>query len=113
MFLQVDVILSLVMMKSSKCVIKIMQIDELLGERNTIHAAYTMNPGLKRSSSSSKVKNSSKGVKSGEEEENSRDEKRDKDKDKDKEKEKERIRDRLRKKKWFNIHVKMDRKKPC
>jgi hypothetical protein len=82
-----------------------MQIDELLSERNTIHATYTINPGLKRSSSSSKVKTSSKGVKSGEDEENTRNEK--------KEREKERIKDRLRKKKWFNIPVKMDRKKPC
>ncbi|XP_078174733.1 ARG1-like 1 [Carex rostrata] len=81
-------------------------IDELLGERSTIHAAYTTNPGLKRSSSSIKVKNSAKGPKSGEEDEE--------DSGKEtKEKDKERVKDRLRKKKWFNIHVKMDRKKPC
>jgi hypothetical protein len=84
-----------------------MQIDELLSERNTIHAAYTTNPGLKRSSSSNRVKNSSKGVKSGEDEEITRNEK------KEREKEKDRIKDQLRKKKWFNIPVKMDRKKPC
>ncbi|KAJ4790067.1 Chaperone protein DnaJ [Rhynchospora pubera] len=80
-------------------------IDELLSERNTIHAAYTMNPALKRNSSTSKVKNSAKGLTSEEDEEGSRKEK--------KEKDKERVKDRLRKKKWFNIPVKMDRKKPC
>ncbi|KAJ3700626.1 hypothetical protein LUZ61_004331 [Rhynchospora tenuis] len=80
-------------------------IDELLSERNTIHAAYTTNSALKRNSSTSKVKNSAKGLKSEEDEEGSRKEK--------KEKDKERVKDRLRKKKWFNIPVKMDRKKPC
>ncbi|KAJ4756890.1 Chaperone protein DnaJ [Rhynchospora pubera] len=80
-------------------------IDELLSERNTIHAAYTTNPALKRNSSTSKVKNSAKGLTSEEDEEGSRKEK--------KEKDKERVKDRLRKKKWFNIPVKMDRKKPC
>ncbi|KAJ4761438.1 Chaperone protein DnaJ [Rhynchospora pubera] len=80
-------------------------IDELLSERNTIHAAYTTNPALKRNSSTSKVKNSAKGLTSEEDEEGSRKEK--------KEKDKESVQDRLRKKKWFNIPVKMDRKKPC
>ncbi|KAJ3694901.1 hypothetical protein LUZ60_000278 [Juncus effusus] len=95
-------------------------IDELLNERNVIHAAYTTNPPLKRNSSRSKAKISSPKREEtdddddvdvdGEDVDEGDKGKRKKEK---KQKEKERAKDGLKKKKWFNIHVKLDRKKPC
>lgn len=71
-------------------------IDDLLKQRNEIHASYTAIPQMKRSSSKSK-RNSSKEPK--EEGQHVR--------------EKKPMRDRLKKKKWFNIHLKVDKRKSC
>ena len=73
-----------------------MQIDELLKQRNEIHASYTAAPQMKRSSSKSKHKSAPK-----------------EDKEDDQEKEKKSTRDRPKKKKWFNVHLKVDKRKPC
>ncbi|XP_068636453.1 chaperone protein dnaJ 16-like isoform X2 [Aristolochia californica] len=72
-------------------------IDELLKERDAIHASYSTTP-LKRNSSNGKIRSfkESKG-----EEERPRREK------------KPAARDRPKKKKWYNIHLKVDKKKPC
>lgn len=72
------------------------EIDELLRKRNTIHASYTTAPPLSRSSSSSKIRSSFKG--SIAEEQPAREKK---------------PRDRPRKKKWFKLHLKVDKRKPC
>lgn len=73
------------------------QIDELLKQRNEIHAAYTTVPPIKRSTSKSRNKGPSR--------ENKEDgQVRDK---------KHSTRDRSRRKKWFNIHLKVDKRKPC
>ncbi|KAL5552962.1 hypothetical protein UlMin_040363 [Ulmus minor] len=73
------------------------EIDELLKQRNEIHASYTAAPPMKRSSSRSRNKGSSKEVRDdGQERER-----------------KHSSRDRSKKKKWFNIHLKVDKRKPC
>ncbi|XP_064996737.1 chaperone protein dnaJ 16-like [Musa acuminata AAA Group] len=78
-------------------------IDELLKERNTIHASYTTISPLKRNSSSSKISSPFNGSKSDEEcptiEKKPKDEKK--------------SRDRIRRKKWFKIHLKVDKRKAC
>ncbi|KAL3511241.1 hypothetical protein ACH5RR_030642 [Cinchona calisaya] len=72
-------------------------IDELLKKRNEIHASYTTAPPMKRSGSSrSKSRNASK--------EASED---------GHVKDKKPTRDRSKKKKWFNIPLKVDKRKPC
>ncbi|KAH0991569.1 hypothetical protein GBA52_003052 [Prunus armeniaca] len=73
------------------------QIDELLRQRNEIHASYTIAPPMKRSSSRSRNKGQSKEV-------NEEGQVRDK---------KSTFRDRSKRKKWFNIHLKVDKRKPC
>ncbi|KAI3467468.1 hypothetical protein Pfo_024131 [Paulownia fortunei] len=71
-------------------------IDELLKQRNDIHASYTTAPQIKRSSSSrSKNKSTFKESEDG----LGRDKKH--------------SRDRSKKKKWFNLHLKVDKRKPC
>ncbi|KAL2904179.1 Chaperone protein dnaJ 16 [Bienertia sinuspersici] len=70
-------------------------IDDLLKQRNEIHASYTVAPPMKRSSS--KTKRSP--PKEPKEEGFSR--------------ERKPVRDRLKKKKWFNIHLKVDKRKSC
>ncbi|XP_020587580.1 chaperone protein dnaJ 16-like [Phalaenopsis equestris] len=72
------------------------EIDGLLKKRNTVHASYSTNPPLSWSSSSSKVRSSFKGSMA---EENPAKEKK--------------SRDRPRKKKWFKLHLKVDKQKPC
>ncbi|XP_042484450.1 chaperone protein dnaJ 16 [Macadamia integrifolia] len=72
-------------------------IDELLKQRNAIHAAYTTAPTLKRSSFSSKVRGSFKESKGEDQQANG----------------KKPTRDRPKKKKWFNLHLKVDKRKPC
>ncbi|KAJ9187604.1 hypothetical protein P3X46_003037 [Hevea brasiliensis] len=72
------------------------EIDELLKQRNEIHASYTIAPPMKRSTSKSRVKGPFRESKDGP--------LRDK---------KPSIRDRTKKKKWFNIHLKVDKRKPC
>ncbi|XP_064981620.1 chaperone protein dnaJ 16-like isoform X2 [Musa acuminata AAA Group] len=78
-------------------------IDELLKERNAIHASYTSIPPLKRNSSSSKMSSAFNG--SNGEEECPTKEKKSKDEKK--------CRDPTKRKKWFKIHLKMDKRKPC
>ncbi|KAL0336209.1 UNVERIFIED_CONTAM: Chaperone protein dnaJ 16 [Sesamum radiatum] len=71
-------------------------IDELLKQRNEIHASYTTAPHIKRSSSGrSKNKATFKESEDGQ----GRDKKP--------------SRDRLKKKKWYNLHLKVDKRKPC
>ncbi|KAK8463100.1 hypothetical protein SEVIR_1G321900v4 [Setaria viridis] len=97
------------------------EIDELLKERNAIHASYTNNPTLQRSSSSSKGKSPSKGSKS-EDDQTVKKEKKSKsqpmeesrsDDDATKNKKEKKPKDRIRRKKWFNIHMKVDKRRPC
>ncbi|GFP96156.1 chaperone protein Dnaj 16 [Phtheirospermum japonicum] len=71
-------------------------IDELLKERNDIHASYTAAPQIKRSSSGR-----SKNKATFKESEDSQG------------REKKYTRDRSKKKKWFNLHLKVDKRKPC
>ncbi|KAJ6801343.1 chaperone protein dnaJ 16-like [Iris pallida] len=71
-------------------------IDDLLKERNTIHASYTTTSPLKGSFSSSKTRTSFRATR-GEEDGQTGEKKR----------------DRLKKKKWFNLHLKADKGKPC
>ena len=75
----------------------ILQIDELLKQRNEIHASYTAAPPMKRTGSSrSKSRNASKDVS-----------------EDGHVKDKKPSRDRSKKKKWFNIHLKVDKRKSC
>ena len=73
------------------------QIDELLKQRNEIHALYTTAPPIKRSSSRSRNRGHSKEEKE----------------DAPVREKKSTFRDRTKKKKWFNIHLKVDKRKPC
>lgn len=71
------------------------QIDELLKQRNEIHASYTVAP-LKRSSSKSRNKTSLKETK-----------------EDGQAREKRSTRDRPKKKKWYNLHIRVDKRKAC
>ncbi|CAN1151305.1 Chaperone protein dnaJ 16 [Linum perenne] len=74
------------------------EIDELLKQRNEIHAAYTAAPAMKRSMSKSRSRGSFK-------------ETHEDGQPKDK---KSSTRDRPKKKKWFNIHhLKVEKRKSC
>lgn len=70
-------------------------IDDLLKQRNEIHASYSSAPSIKRSRS--KNRGLSK---------DSKDDGQVKDK-------KPAFRERPKKKKWYNIHLKVDKSKPC
>lgn len=72
------------------------QIDDLLKQRNEIHASYTTIPPMKRSSSRSRNKGPSKEVK-----------------EDGQERDKKPSRDRPKKKKWYNIQLKVDKRKSC
>ncbi|XP_049404396.1 chaperone protein dnaJ 16 [Solanum stenotomum] len=74
-------------------------IDELLKDRNEIHASYTSLPVMKRSSSSSNRSKNKGGSKAASED--------------GPVKEKKSLRDRTKKKKWFNIPLKVDKRKAC
>uniref|UniRef100_A0A0E0HLE8 J domain-containing protein n=1 Tax=Oryza nivara TaxID=4536 RepID=A0A0E0HLE8_ORYNI len=94
-------------------------IDELLKERNAIHASYTNNTTLQRSSSSNKGKTSSKESKS-DDDQTVKKEKKSKSKsmegsrsDDDGPRKEKKPKERLRRKKWFNIHLKVDKRRPC
>ncbi len=75
----------------------VLQIDELLKQWNEIHASYTIAPQMKRSTSKSRSKGLFRETK---EEGQLRDKKAS-------------MKDRTKKKKWFNIHLKVDKRKPC
>lgn len=74
-----------------------LQIDELLKQWNEIHASYTIAPPMKRSISKGRSKGPSRETK----EEGPLGDK------------KASMRDRTKKKKWFNIHLKVDKRKSC
>ncbi|KAI3954074.1 hypothetical protein MKW98_017898 [Papaver atlanticum] len=95
-------------------------IDELLKQRNAIHASYTNGPALKRSSSSRKMRHSFKdSFKSSKEEEREEDGEEEKEEEEDeedtpsREKKPSTMKDRIKKKKWYNINIKLDKRKPC
>ncbi|KAK4785038.1 hypothetical protein SAY86_001727 [Trapa natans] len=71
------------------------EIDGLLKQRNEIHASYTSCQPLNRSISKNKCRTSPK---------ESKEEAKDK---------RGPSRDRNRKKKWYNLHLKVEKKKPC
>ncbi|KAK8665622.1 hypothetical protein V6N13_005786 [Hibiscus sabdariffa] len=73
------------------------EIDELLKQRNELHASYTTIPLIKRSSSRNKSKADSKAVK---EDSEVRDGKHS-------------TSERTNKKKWYNIHLKVDKRNSC
>ncbi|GLU03041.1 hypothetical protein SLE2022_202600 [Rubroshorea leprosula] len=76
-------------------------IDELLKQWNEIHASYTTAPPpMKRSSSRNRNKGTSKEIKEGTETRETREKKPSK-------------RDRPKKKKWYNIRLKVEKRKPC
>ncbi|GLT36488.1 hypothetical protein SLA2020_108610 [Shorea laevis] len=78
-------------------------IDDLLKEWNEIHASYTTAPPMTRSSS----KNRNKGIpKEANEDSKMRETVETREK-------RPSTRDRPKKKKWFNIHLKVDKRKPC
>ncbi|KAM0927215.1 hypothetical protein ACQ4PT_003283 [Festuca glaucescens] len=95
-------------------------IDELLNERNAIHASYTNSPTLKRSSSGGKERPSSKVSKS-DDERSAKKEKKSKNpameapvSDEEGPKKEKKPKDRVRRKKWFSIHhLKVDKRRPC
>ncbi|XP_021911387.1 chaperone protein dnaJ 16 isoform X2 [Carica papaya] len=72
-------------------------IDELLKQRNEIHASYTTGPPIKRSSSRNRSRSSSKEIKE----------------DGEVREKKPSLRDRAKKKRWYNLHLKVDKRKPC
>ncbi|GAV66548.1 DnaJ domain-containing protein [Cephalotus follicularis] len=82
---------------TSKYAKEMQEIDELLKQRNEIHASYTTAPPMKRSSSKSRNRGYSN-------EATDFDQVRDK---------KSTARERNKKKKWFNIHLKVGKRKPC
>ncbi|KAI3970568.1 hypothetical protein MKX01_024215 [Papaver californicum] len=91
-------------------------IDELLKQRNAIHASYTNGPSLKRRSSSRKMRHSFKDSKEEEREEDEEEEKEEEEEEEDtpsREKKPSTTKDRIKKKKWYNINIKLDKRKPC
>ena len=102
---------------TSKYTQEMQTIDELLNERNVIHASYTNNPPLKRTSSRNKSK-SSPSFKF-DEEKNQRKEKKVKDQhmegcgSEDDDSSEKKTKERSARKRWLNIPFKVDRRKPC
>ncbi|EMS50158.1 Chaperone protein dnaJ 16 [Triticum urartu] len=102
---------------TSKYTQEMQMIDELLNERNVIHASYTNNPPLKRTSSRNKSK-SSPSFKY-DEEKNQRKEKKVKDQhmeacgSEDDDSSDKKTKERFPRKRWLNIPFKVDRRKPC
>lgn len=103
---------------TSKYTQEMQAIDGLLKERNEIHASYTNNPPLKRSSSRNKAKSPSKVAKTGTEKHHQK-EKKVKDhcmegcgSDSDNSTEKK-SKERFPRKKWLNLPFKLDRRKTC
>ncbi|CAN1816959.1 Chaperone protein dnaJ 16 [Linum perenne] len=76
-----------------------LQIDELLKQRNEIHAAYTVAPPIKRTSSRSRKRGSFKDTHEDDAEA--------------KDKQPSSAKDRSKKKNWFNIQIKVNKGKPC
>lgn len=85
-----------VLVGCSAYLVELLQIDALLKERDAIHASYTAIQPLKRSSSNKATKASSRG----EGEPQAREKK-------------PAARERPKKKKWYNAHFKVEKRKPC
>lgn len=91
---------------TSRYALEMQSIDELLKERNALHASYTTASPLKRSSSSKRVRNSFRASSKSEEKEDCE--------GKEVQTKEKKKGDRSKKKKtWFNIHLKSDKKRPC
>ncbi|KAK4481871.1 hypothetical protein RD792_012782 [Penstemon davidsonii] len=82
---------------TSRYALEMQAIDELLKERNDIHASYTTSPKIKRSGSSSRGKNKSTV----------------KDSEDGLERDKKSFKERSKKKRWYNLRLKVDKRKPC
>ncbi|PKA51465.1 Chaperone protein dnaJ 16 [Apostasia shenzhenica] len=81
---------------TNRYALEMQTIDELLNQRNMIHASYTTIPSLKRTSSSIGQRSSS--MSSTEEDELPA---------------REKSREWTKKKKWFNLHSKVEKRRPC
>jgi hypothetical protein len=97
-------------------------IDELLQQRNEIHSAYTTAPVMKRSSSKSRLRKSFKKAaakapaptEQEEDEEEEVEEVEESSRQRNKKPSACEKSDSLKKKsKWYNLHLKLDKKKPC
>lgn len=77
-------------------------IDDLLKQRNVIQASYSTAPPLKRTSSSSKSRGSFKEPRTEDDRQPSQTSRK-----------KHWAKDRPKKKRWFNINLKVDKTKPC
>ncbi|XP_062233203.1 chaperone protein dnaJ 16-like [Phragmites australis] len=103
---------------TSKYTQEMQTIDNLLKERNEIHASYTNNPPLKQSSSRNKAKSPSKMPK-GDTEKHHQKEKIVKDHcmegygSEDDNSSEKKTKERLPRKKWLNIPFKIDRRRAC
>lgn len=99
-----------------------LQIDELLKQRNEIHSAYTTIPLMKRSSSKSRLRKSrfkkaaSEAPAPTEQEEDEEEEEEEEESSRQKNKKPstcDKSETLKKKSKWFNLHLKLDKKKPC
>lgn len=100
-----------------------LQIDELLKQRNEIHSAYTTVPLMKRSSSKNRLRKSSfkkaaaeapAPTNQEEEEEDEEEEEEESSRQKNKKPSTSDKAEMFKKKsKWYNLHLKLDKKKPC
>ncbi|KAJ1258787.1 hypothetical protein BS78_10G101900 [Paspalum vaginatum] len=103
---------------TSKYTQEMQTIDGLLNERNEIHASYTNNPPLKRSSSRNKAKSPSKVARSATEN-NHQKGKKVKDHcmegygSEDDNSSEKKSKERFPRKRWLNIPFKLDRRKSC
>ena len=100
------------------------QIDELLKQRNEIHSAYTTAPVIKRSSSKNRLnrlrRNSFKKAAAEapapteqEEEEDEEEEEESSRKRNKKPSPSDKSETLKKKSKWYKLHLKLDKKKPC
>uniref|UniRef100_A0A1J3CHW8 Chaperone protein dnaJ 16 n=1 Tax=Noccaea caerulescens TaxID=107243 RepID=A0A1J3CHW8_NOCCA len=99
-------------------------IDELLKQRNEIHSAYTTAPVMKRSSSKNRLRKSSfkkaaaKAPAPTEQEEEGEEEEEEEVEESSRQRNKkpsacEKSESLKKKSKWYNLHLKLDKKKPC
>ncbi|KAM7250270.1 hypothetical protein ACFE04_022153 [Oxalis oulophora] len=83
---------------TSRYALEMQEIDELLKQRNEIYASYTTAPPMKWSSSKSRSKGSFSEPKESSQPKHKKSLSSDK---------------KSKKKKWFNMHLKVDKRKPC
>lgn len=102
----------------------LLQIDELLKQRNEIHSAYTTAPLMKRSSSKNRLRKSSFKKAAAQVPAPTNQEEEEEDEVEQEEEESSRQKNKKpstsdksemfkKKSKWFNLHLKLDKKKPC